>query len=458
MVAQGRLTVRATDVAHDAVQDVMHAGVLVPAGRQIAFAHHVLFDHAAGRFYLAGNDTARLKRQLAGREGLGLMLGPALRFAMEEVWETDRPGRPTTWTFLSDLSSAATPEPVMLSIALRTAAENVAAAADVGGLTALIEGQNDFRVVAKLVGQLARFLGLAIMERGGLSSPAALAWSELAGVVARRSAADPYMADAGRFLLMTLSEHGDFTEPAFLSSFGTAARTLLATAWATDTPHDFVVTAGIRLVTKSFGSDPQASRTLLARILEPKNLAERAAKDVPWLAEGVAEIIPHDPSFVAQIYGTVFDYEVTDEDSTWVGGSAPAPDIDQAAGLPTRPLAPQSGPAAVPRRRSGWRDPGRHRRRERPGRRQEPRPLGAPRGRRSDGRKRRQGGRRPAVPAGLARGRRHRRGAAARLRNLPPGDLARGVSERGQGGLGDGPTHPRRIAPPCGDRGGYLDG
>jgi hypothetical protein len=322
MVDQGRLTVRATDVAHDAVQDVLHAGVLVRAGRQIAFAHHVLFDHAAGRFYLAGNNTKRLKEQLAGREGLGLMLGPALRFAMEEVWETDRAGRPDTWTFLCDLSSAAIPEPVMLSIALRTVAESVAESPDMGGLTALIEGQSDLRVVAKLVGQLARFLGLAITERGGLANTAALAWSELAGVVARHSAADPYMADAGRFLLLTLSEHGDFTEPAFLASFGTAARTLLATAWLSNPPLDFVVANAIRFVTKSFGSDPAASRTLLARILEPENLAERAAKDVPWLAEGVAQIIPHDPSFVAQIYGTVFDYEVTDEDSTWVGGSA----------------------------------------------------------------------------------------------------------------------------------------
>ena len=322
MVAQGRLTVRATDVAHDAVQEVLHAGVLVPAGRQIAFAHHVLFDHAAGRFYLAGHDTARLKQQLAGREGLGLMLGPALRFAMEEVWETDKAGRPDTWVFLCDLSSAAVPEPVMLSIALRTVAERVATPADMDGLTALIENQDDPRVVAKLVGQLARFLGLAVTESGGLASPAALAWSELACVVARHSAADVYMADAGRFLLMTLSEHCDFTEPGFLASFGTAARTLLATAWATDPPNDFVVTAGIRFVTKSFGSDPTASRALLARILEPKNLAARAAKDVPWLAEGIDQIIPHDPNFVAQIYGTVFDYEVTDEDSTWVGGSA----------------------------------------------------------------------------------------------------------------------------------------
>lgn len=322
MVTQGRLTVRGTDVANDAVDEVLQAGVLVPAGRQIAFAHHVLFDHAAGRFYLAGNDTTVLQQQLAGGQGTGLMLGPALRFALEEVWQTDTAGRPVTWDFLAKLSTGSQPEPVMLSIALRTAAESVSVPEDVGGLKTLIDDSNDLRATAKLVGQLARFLGLAIAEQGGLSSSAALAWGEVAGVVAKASAGDPYMADAGRVLLMTLSDRGDFRDADFVGRFGAAARSLLTAAWATDPANDFVVTAGIRFVTKSFGSDPQASRTLLERILEPTNLDARASKDAPWLAEGVASIIPYDPAFVARIYGVLFNYEVTDDDKTWVGGTA----------------------------------------------------------------------------------------------------------------------------------------
>jgi hypothetical protein len=322
MVTQGRLTVRATDVANDAVDEVLQAGVLVPAGRQIAFAHHVLFDHAAGRFYLAGNDTTVLQQQLVGGEGIGLMLGPALRFALEEVWQTDSAGRPITWDFLAELSAASQPEPVMLSIALRTAAESVSVPEDVGRLKTLIENSNDPRATAKLVGQLARFLGLAIAEQGGLSNSAALAWGEVAGVIAKNGASSSFMADAGRVLLMTLSDRGDFGDADFVACFGAAARSFLRAAWATNPPHDFAVSAGIRFVTKSFGSDAQASRALLERILEPANLDARASKDAPWLAEGVTSIIPHDPGFVARIYGALFNYEVTDDDKTWVGGAA----------------------------------------------------------------------------------------------------------------------------------------
>src|SRR5208282_1106267 len=53
MVECRRLTVPQIDVQHDALDDILQRGVLVRAGDLVAFAHHVLFDHIAGRFYLA---------------------------------------------------------------------------------------------------------------------------------------------------------------------------------------------------------------------------------------------------------------------------------------------------------------------------------------------------------------------------------------------------------------------
>ena len=94
MVESRRLTVPQINVRHDALDAVLQSGVLVRAGDLVAFAHHVLFDHIAGRFYLAWSQPPLLQQQVSGDLAIGLLLGPALRFAMERIWQDDRPGRP----------------------------------------------------------------------------------------------------------------------------------------------------------------------------------------------------------------------------------------------------------------------------------------------------------------------------------------------------------------------------
>jgi hypothetical protein len=320
MVRQQRLVVRAVDVESDVLDDVLQAGVLVAAGDQVAFAHHVLFDHIAGRFYLRGDDTQALREQLSGEAAIGLLLGPALRFALEQVWRDDTAGRGATWRFLADLVSEDQPDPVVVSIALRTAVEQVETLADVQGLCAMIAAPQNARGTVKLLSQLARFVGMTIAERGTVSVQAALAWAAVARAVAEGS--DPNFSDAARILLMTLSEKADFDDTAFAAQFGQASRALLRRAWALNPQNPLLASAGIRFVTKSYGSDPDASRALLQQILEEPRFSKHASEEAPWLAEGVPSIIPHDPVFVARIYATFFTRDVTDEAKTWMGGSA----------------------------------------------------------------------------------------------------------------------------------------
>ena len=97
MVQCRRLTVPQINVRHDALDDILQTGVLIKAGDLVAFAHHVLFDHVAGRFYLAWSEPQRLQRQVSGDSTIGLLLGPALRFAMERIWQNDKTGRPESW-------------------------------------------------------------------------------------------------------------------------------------------------------------------------------------------------------------------------------------------------------------------------------------------------------------------------------------------------------------------------
>ena len=320
MVQRRQLAVRAIDIDSDAVDDVRTVGVLLAAGDdRVAFAHHILFDHIAGRFYLAWDDTAALKRQLSGDPSIGLMLGPALRFALEQVWQDDAGGRPITWRFLADLAAAAEPDPVVVSIALRTAAERVEGPADVEALCQMIATPADHQPVARLLSQLARFVGMAIAERGDLPTPVALAWSNVAEAAAASAAS--HMADVARILLMTLAEKPALTDAGVMAVFGRAARSLLTMAWSSTPENPLLASAGIRFTAKSYGSDPAASRALLQRILEDRFDAH-ASEEAPWLAEGVRSIIPHDPVFVARTYATLFARDVTDEGKTWIGGSA----------------------------------------------------------------------------------------------------------------------------------------
>lgn len=322
MVLRRRLTVRDVDVESDAVDAVCKAGVLVPAGGDnIAFAHHVLFDHIAGRFYLDADDPKELHRQLSGDPTIGLVLGPALRFALERMWQADTTGRPRTWRFLTELAAEVEPDPIVLSIALRTAAEQVEGPADVAGLRTLLERSTDLDAIGKLLGQVARFVGMAADQTPTQSLPAAVAeaWAAIAQLAAGLS--DPRAADAARILLMTLAERADLGEVAVGAAFGTAARALLATAWSSETAHPVLATAAIRFVTRSYGSNPEASRSLLERMLGDRFEAHASA-EAPWLAEGVPAIVPHDPAFVVRIYETLFLRDVTDEGKTWMGGSA----------------------------------------------------------------------------------------------------------------------------------------
>lgn len=319
MVRRRQLTVRAIDIENDAVDEVRKAGVLVAAGDSVAFAHHVLFDHIAGRFYLAWDDINALREQISGDLSIGLLLGPALRFALEQVWQGDTAGRNNTWQFLADMMTASEPNPVVASIALRTAAERVELPTDVDGLCAMLLSAGDVRATGKLLSQLARFVGMSIAERGCLSAQASLSWAAVARAAA--TGGDRYFLDAARILLMTLAEKADFSDDNTMAMFGEAARALLRSAWSLEHEHPSLAASAIGFVSKSYGSDPAASCALLERILDDR-FDEHSAQEAPWLAEGVPDIIPHDPVFVARIYATVFARDVTDESKTWIGGSA----------------------------------------------------------------------------------------------------------------------------------------
>lgn len=318
MIAQQKLAVRNVDIQSDELETLLLSGVANATGDLVSFAHHVLFDHIAGRFYLDPNNIDTLSQQLSSAPLAGLLLGPALRFSLEMVWSNDTPSRDTSWRFLLTLAAEEVPDPVIVSVGIRTAVEKVAEPTDVAALALRVEEQPGTAGLAGLISQIARFVNLAT-ENVKPTPGVALAWSQLAHAAAESG--DVQLLDGARILLWSITGTADLSQADVLASCGASARALLLAAWSSDRQSSALTTMAIRMVTKTFGADSQASRRLLERILTPERLEKHASEEALWLAEGVQSIIRHDPSFAASIFKVMFTYKPSSEEKTWIGGA-----------------------------------------------------------------------------------------------------------------------------------------
>src|SRR5690606_40287823 len=125
-----RLAVRKVVVGHSQLDAVIQTGVLTESGDLVSFAHHVLFDHVAGRFFLEWDDPVRLIGQLGGDSSIALMLAPALRFAIERLWRQDADGKAQVWCLVADIYADTAVDPVLANVALRTVTERVTTSAE----------------------------------------------------------------------------------------------------------------------------------------------------------------------------------------------------------------------------------------------------------------------------------------------------------------------------------------
>lgn len=320
MVTRRRLAVRKVVVGHSQLDAVIQTGVLTESGDLVSFAHHVLFDHVAGRFFLEWDDPVRLIGQLGGDSSIALMLAPALRFAIERLWRQDTDGKAQVWQLVADIYADPAVDPVLANVALRTAIERVATSADVAGLVALIAARPSEEALATMLSRLARFVGLAVDTAGSVVASEAVAWARVADAAIATGSRD--LSDATRFLLHTLFDKGDLAEAEMLDVFGRAARALLAFAWATEPPMQQTATNAIRFVGKSFASDPAASRALLDRMLRDPHFSAYADKEATWLSEQIMPIARADADFAIEIYSVLYSRDITDNSTSFMGGQA----------------------------------------------------------------------------------------------------------------------------------------
>lgn len=318
MASRRRLSVRKVAVGHAELDAVIQRGVLAESGDLVSFAHHVLFDHVAGRFHLAWDDPDALIAQLAGDASTALLLAPALRFAVERLWRADAADRPLSWQLIAGIFSAATVDPVLGNVALRIVVENIEDESDIGGLAARVAAAPADPALGKLLARLARFAAMEIDTARTIEAKRAIAWAKLSDALV--ATGERSLADPARVLLHAIWEHGDLADTALLDVFGRAARALLELAWSNVPPLQATSASAIRFVGKSFASDSAASRALLDQILREPHFSKFADREATWLAEQVIPIAKADPGFAAAIYAALYGQTISDDSTSWLGG------------------------------------------------------------------------------------------------------------------------------------------
>lgn len=317
MVERGSLSLRVAGLDHVGLDDLLTSGILTELERRYAFAHHILFDHAAGRYFV--DDTADgLIMQLRALGAKAFMLAPALRFALERFWRQDSSvGHAASWKLLVTLAQQRDLGPIAAAAALRTAAEQVARPDDLAGLTTLIKNA-DAETIGNALYQIARFVAMR-MEAETLPDTAVIAWSGLAETIA--DSRERWFVEPARFLLHPFAEKANLSASEVLAAFGKGARALLASACAQDDRYRHARSMGIDFVTKSYAADAVASRAALMPLLAREWMDRHGHNDARALAAGMKYVVRVDGEFVEQVFAAIFGQPLPDETKTDMSGS-----------------------------------------------------------------------------------------------------------------------------------------
>jgi hypothetical protein len=118
---------------HASILDtILRGGVLVTRANErfLAFRHNILFDYAASRLYLNPFDGNQLRDLFLRDRGMGLILSPALGYALQELWDHEA-DRFTFWRQFVLLTSDKNIDPIAPIQVARIGCEWVTSTTDV---------------------------------------------------------------------------------------------------------------------------------------------------------------------------------------------------------------------------------------------------------------------------------------------------------------------------------------
>ena len=315
MIEKRRMTIRKVDAARDnpKADALLSSGIMRETGiDHITFAHNILFDHAVGRFYLDWDDLGRFMAQIKDSSGLGLLLGPSFRYALERVWHHHGTDNLEVWKFLLKVYSEKDIDLVILSSIFRPIAEFIARPQDITKFCELLNNNVNTRECGGLLSFLARFRGIYISgedwEIGDKAADISIeeAWIRIAKGAIETGSID--FSDGVHQILAQLSKTQYFinTDCNLGNICGEVSRKHLELLWKLDLSNQYPIRDAVNFVCKTYSSDPDASRVLLQKILRDPYFLQRANLDARVFVENRSEIIRIDPDLILEIYTAFF--------------------------------------------------------------------------------------------------------------------------------------------------------
>ena len=266
--------------------DLSSVGVLMsgPDESWVQFRHHVLFDFAAARRLLASERVAGhpdLRKDGAN----GLLLAPAMRFVLQELWEKGDT-REQFWAAMESMLTDEGLDPVIGIAAARTAAELPSRREDLAPVVKRIAGGS-----GGAPGVLQRVAGALVIAMEDEPERCIEPWvSMLAGLAPHVGK----VANVFRFLLFRFVERAD--DPAVWGEIGIAARALLKYALAAE-EGAFLSRPAIGFVTTTYDTDPSASRQLLRAVFDETRFERFGADEIPAVCDGAKAVMASDCCF-----------------------------------------------------------------------------------------------------------------------------------------------------------------
>lgn len=302
MVEERGLEVNAAPLENmhgEMLDHLQHEGVLVPRrnGRQIAFRHNILFDYSASVLYLDPFRPDHLHELLLRDKGLGLILGPALGYALQELWNDDEDRR-RFWDLVIQLVSDKNVDPIARGLAARRASEFPKTPADIEPLAEkLASSQGLSGLFQSLVG------AFTILLEDSPTLVEAAPWA----ILAEKLSTNGDFVGSLAYLIEKLLKRE--LEPEAFDWLGKAARNILEHGFNAKSNPQFVAFC-IPCVAETYMTDPGASRALLERVFDKGELDKYAYIEVPALARQIAAIAKHDPEFAVSVYAKTFAHRV----------------------------------------------------------------------------------------------------------------------------------------------------
>lgn len=293
-----------------ALDGLVGAGVLASMERErsVQFRHHLLFDYVASRVHLDVEAIVDGTMAFPRAGGLGFILGPASGFLLQELWSCD-PVRERFWKVATTLLGTPDCDPVIRSIAARTAAESAVQAADaVHFARAVLAGD---ALSAAALNHLAGAVAVELEDRP--DAPLA-PWVRL---VLELSGNPRPVFGVLRMLAYVLVDR--VRDPALRAELGIAVRALLDHGYGLDQSRQ-LATPMIGFVADTMATDVGASVALLRRALSEERFGRFGPEECPALARKIYLVAAASPGFAAEVYEGVFARQVTEDRKTSLGG------------------------------------------------------------------------------------------------------------------------------------------